>query len=124
MEQAHRRHDIDDRVWELLSPHLLGQAGQWGRVAKDNRNFINAVFWVLRTGVPWRDLPPDYGKWGTVYQRYNRWVSSGFWAKLLEILTVEPDFEWLSIDGSYIKAHPHAAGARGGNQDMDRSKGG
>jgi transposase len=124
MEKAYRRHDINDRVWELLSPHLLGQPGQWGRAAGDNRSFINGVFWVLRTGAPWRDLPPDYGKWGTVYQRYNRWIKRGFWYKLLEILTVEPDFEWLMIDGSHIKAHPHSAGARGGNQDMARSKGG
>jgi len=124
MDKTHRRHDISDGVWELLKPHLPGQEGQWGGIAKDNRNFLNAVFWVLRTGAPWRDLPPDYGKWGTVYLRYNRWVKSGIWAKLLEKLVIEPDFEWLIIDGTYIKAHPHAAGARGGNQDMDRSKGG
>ena len=124
MEQTHRRHDISDKEWELLKPHLAGQAGQWGGIAKDNRNFINAVFWILRTGAPWRDLPPDYGKWGTAWKRYNRWVKSGLWAKLLEKLTVEPDFEWLIIDGTHIKAHPHSAGARGGNQDMDRSKGG
>jgi transposase len=124
MEQAHRRHDISDKVWLLIKPHLIGQSGQWGGIAKDNREFINAVFWILRTGAPWRDLPPDYGKWQTAYKRYNRWQKRGFWAKLLEILTVEPDFEWLMLDGSHIKAHPHAAGARGGNQDMERSKGG
>lgn len=47
--------------------------GQWGGNAEDNRRFINAVFLVLRTGAPWRDLPPDYGKWGTVHQRFRRW---------------------------------------------------
>ena len=124
MKQAHRRHDINDKEWKLLEPHLMGQAGQWGGIAEDNRNFINAVFWILRTGAPWRDLPPDFGKWNTVYKRFNRWVQSGFWAKLLDKLIKEPDFEWLMIDGTYIKVHPHAAGAKGGNQDMDRSKGG
>ena len=124
MGQEHRRHDISDKVWKLIEPHLLGQAGQWGGIAKDNRTFVNAVFWILRTGAPWRDLPPSYGKWNTAFRRFNRWVKSGYWAKLLEILVVEPDFEWLIIDGTHIKAHPHSAGAKGGNQDMERSKGG
>ncbi len=60
---AHRRHDISDHIWSLLEPHLPGRKGAWGRVAYDNRLFINAVFWILRTGAPWRDLPPDYGDW-------------------------------------------------------------
>ena len=64
MEASYHRHDISDEVWALLEPHLPGQRGQWGGIAQDNRRFINAVFWVLRTGAPWRDLPPDYGKWG------------------------------------------------------------
>ena len=54
---THRRHDITDKVWELLEPHLPGRAGGWGGVAHDNRQFINAVFWIMRTGAPWRDLP-------------------------------------------------------------------
>jgi len=124
MENALHRHDITDKAWELLSPHLPGQEGQWGGRAKDNRLFINAVFWVLRAGAPWRDLPPEYGKWGTVYQRFNRWRTGGTWEKVLEVLVVEPDYEWLMIDASHIKVHPHAAGAKGGNQDMGRTKGG
>ena len=119
-----QRHDISDGVWKLLEPHLPGQRGQWGGIAQDNRRFINGVFWILRTGAPWRDLPPCYGKWGTVYQRFRRWRDRGIWEKLLEILVDEPDFEWLMIDASHCKVHPHAAGARGGNQDMSRTKGG
>ena len=65
MDASYHRHDISDAAWELIAPYLPGQRGQWGGIAKDNRRFINAVFWVLRTGAPWRDLPPDYGKWGT-----------------------------------------------------------
>ena len=69
MEASYHRHDISDEVWALLEPHLPGQRGQWGGIAQDNWRFINAVFWVLRTGAPWRDLPPDCGKWGTVHQQ-------------------------------------------------------
>ena len=124
MEKAQRRHDISDGVWELLKPHLPGQAGQWGGIAQDNRNFINAVFWILRTGAPWRDLPTDYGKWNTIFRRFIRWRDKNIWSNLLEVLVVDPDYEWLMIDASHIKVHPHAAGAKGGNQDMERTKGG
>ena len=60
MTQAHRRHDISDKVWNLLEPHLPGREGSWGGQAKDNRLFINAVFWIMRTGAPWRDLPAGF----------------------------------------------------------------
>ena len=79
MEASYHRHDISDKVWELLEPHLPGQRGQWGGIAQDNRRFINAVFWVSRTGAPWRDLSPDYGKWGSVHQRFIRWRRKGVW---------------------------------------------
>ena len=124
MTAAHRRHDISDPVWELLSPHLPGREGAWGGKAQDNRRFINAVFWILRTGAPWRDLPPDYGDWKNTHRRFCRWRDAGIWESLLEQLVNEPDYEWLMIDASHIKVHPHAAGAKGGNQDMGRTKGG
>ena len=122
--QAHRRHDISDRVWENIQAHLPGSKGLVGRPANDNRLFINAVFWILRTGAPWRDLPPDYGDWKNTHRRVCRWRDRGVWEHLLEVVIVEPDFEWLMIDTSHCKVHPHAAGAVGGNQDMSRTKGG
>lgn len=124
MIEAHRRHDISDRVWSLLEPHLPGRAGSWGGRAEDNRQFINAVFWILRTGAPWRDLPPDYGDWSNTHRRFLRWRNKGIWENLLERVVDSPDYEWLMIDASHIKVHPHAAGAKGGNQEMSRSKGG
>jgi len=124
MKNAQHRHDISDKVWSLLSPLLPGQEGQWGGIAQDNRRFLNGVFWVIRTGAPWRDLPPEYGKWNSVYQRFRRWRDKGCWEKILEILIDAPDFEWLMIDASHIKVHPHGAGAVGGNQDMGKTKGG
>ncbi len=86
MEAAYHRHDITDEAWKLLAPLLPGQRGQWGGISKNNRGFINAVFWVLRTGSPWRDLPSDYGKWGTVHQRFIRWQRSGVWEKFWKFL--------------------------------------
>ncbi len=81
MGLAHRRHDISDRVWLLLEPHLPGRAGRWGGVAQDNRRFINAIFWILRTGAPWRDVPPDYGDWKTTHRRFCRWRDKGLWGR-------------------------------------------
>ena len=122
--QSHRRHDISDRVWSLLEPCLPGRPGLWGGIARDNRLFINAVFWIIRTGAPWRDLPPDYGNWSNVHRRFIRWRNKGIWEKLLEIFIHEPDYEWLMIDASHCKVHPHATGAKGGNQAMSLTKGG
>jgi transposase len=123
-QPAHRRHDLADRAWAKIEPHLPGRAGGWGGVAKDNRLFVNAVLWVIRSGAPWRDLPPDYGKWGNTHRRFLRWRDKGVWERLFEIVIDDPDMEWLLIDASHVKAHPHAAGARGGNEGMGLTKGG
>ena len=72
MVPAHRLHDISDSLWELLKPYLPGRKGAKGVAARDNRLFINAVFWILRTGSPWRDLPPDYGDWKNTHRRFCR----------------------------------------------------
>lgn len=121
---AHRRHDISDRSWERIEPLLPGRKGKWGGVAKDNRLFINAVFWILRTGSPWRDLPPDYGCWKNTHRRFCRWKNKGVWASILENLTCEADMEWLMIDATHIKVHLHGTGAVGGNDEMGLTKGG
>ena len=124
MTNAQHRHDLSDQAWALLEPHLPGQRGQWGGIAQNNRLFINAVLWILRTGAPWRDLPPEYGKWGTVHQRFIRWRDNGTWERLLETMIDQPDFGWLMIDATHCKVHPHATGAKGGNQAMGLTKGG
>ena len=124
MDSALHRHDISDHVWSLLEPLLPGRKGVWGGKAKDNRLFINAVFWILRTGAPWRDLPPEYGDWKNTHRRFCRWRDKGIWEDILSRLMDMPDFEWLLIDSTYCKVHPHAAGARGGNEAIGRTKGG
>jgi transposase len=111
-------------MWALLEPHLPGRAGCWGGVAHDNRRFINAVLWILRTGAPWRDLPPAYGGWKNTHRRFSRWKVMGVWEKLLEIFIKDPNYEWVMIDATFAKCHVHAAGAVGGNQAMAVSKGG
>ncbi len=124
MSKLQHRHDMSDQLWQELEPHLSGGKGKVGHPATNNRLFINAVLWILRTGAPWRDLPASYGDWKNTHRRFCRWRDSGMWEKLLEKVVKEPDFEWLMIDASHIKVHQHASGAKGGNQDMGRTKGG
>lgn len=122
------RHDISDDTWKVLETLLPGRKGSWGRVAHDNRRFINAVFWILRTGAPWRDLPKEYGDWKNTHRRFTRWRDKGIWEKIFEQLIeqfgVKKEFAWVMIDATYVKCHMHASGARGGNQGMAVSKGG
>ena len=118
MSGGQRQHEITDKVWLIVEPLLPGQAGQWGGVAYDNRRFLNGVFWVLRTGAPWRDLPPAYGKWGTVYQRFHRWRAKGIWETVLERLMDQPEYEWLIIDTGYMTTLPHTAEATDGDSDI------
>jgi transposase len=120
----HHRHDISEKLWNKIGEHLPGREGYTGRPAQDNRRFTNAVFWILRTGAPWRDLPPDYGDWKNTHRRFCRWRDKNVWEKLLEIVVGDPDYEWLMIDATFVKVHFHAAGAAGGNQAMSVSKGG
>jgi|CXWL01.1.fsa_nt_gi transposase len=124
MTYSHCRHDISDEVWVQLETHLPGRQGVWGGLARDNRQFINAVFWIMRTGAPWGDLPPDYGDWSNTHRCFIRWRDKGIWEKLLEVLIDDPDYEWRMIDASRCKVHPHAAGAKGGDHDRNRTKGG
>jgi len=102
MPETLHRHDLSDRHWELLEPHLPGRAGVWGGGARDNRQFINAVFWILRTGAPWRDLPASYGGWKNTPRRFCRWRDKGLWEALLGQCIDEPAFEWVLVDARHL----------------------
>ena len=79
------------------------------------------MFRVLRTGAPWRDLPPDYGDGCATHRRFLRWRQKGVWAQLLEALIDAPDLEWLMIDTSPVKVHRHGTGAVDGSQAIGRT---
>ena len=89
-----------------------GREGHVGVTAKENHNFLNAVFWRLKTGAPWRDLPQRYGGWENVHRRCSRWAKSGVFDKLLEALTDGGESALLLLDSTVVKAHQHGAGAK------------
>jgi len=93
MVASYHRRDISDKAWALIEPYTIGNKGTWGGNAKDTRLFINAVFWILRTGAPWCDLPPDYCNWNTVQRRFCRWRDKGIGETILEAIVDGPDFE-------------------------------
>ena len=105
------RYDISDDDYARIEPLLSGKPGDPGRNARDNRQFINAVLWIARTGAPWPDLPERFGKYDSVYQRFNRWAKKGRWQAIFEALQ-DPDLEWLMIDSSVVRAHASAAGQK------------
>lgn len=111
-----RRHELTDEQWRRIEPLLPGRNGDPGRTAVDNRLFVNAVRWVAKTGAPWRDLPERFGKWNSVFQRFNRWCQRGVWQRIAESLNEDLDLEHLLLDATIIRAHQHAAGGKGGRR--------
>jgi len=111
-----RRHSLRDDQWDKIKDALPGKEGDPGRTAEDNRRFIEAVMWIARTGAPWRDLPSGYGKWSGVHKRFIRWSKNGIWQMIFNTLAVDAYTEWLMIDSTIVRAHQHAAGAKGGSR--------
>ena len=105
---------VGDAVWEKVAPLLPGKATDPGATGRDNRLFLEAVLWRVRTGVPWRDLPGGFGKGNSVFQRFRRWAKAGVFERVFAHLSGEPDFECALIDGTIVSVHQKASGAKGG----------
>lgn len=105
---------LSDALWERIAPLLPGKEGDPGRTGEDNRLFVEGVLWLVRAGAPWRDLPPRYGKWYSVWKRFRRWALKGSFERIFQELSGDPDFEYAMIDGTIVKVHRHGTGAKGG----------
>ena len=97
---------VSDAAWEKVAPLLPGKASDPGATARDNRLFLEAVLWRVRTGA--------FGKWNSVFQRFRRWAKGGVFERVFACLSGEPDFEYALVDGTIVTAHHKASGARGG----------
>lgn len=107
-----RRHELTDEQFDKIKDFLPGRDESVGVTAQDNRLFINAVIWIFKTGAPWRDLPERFGNWSSIHRRFSRWSATGIFDKIFRILSADADMEFLLMDGTIVKAHQHAAGAK------------
>lgn len=112
-----KRHELTDEQWELIESVLPKRTATTGRRPRDQRQMLNGILWVLRTGAPWRDLPERFGPWQTVYDYYRHWRDDGTFNRVLQKLQIRLDREgkidwdlWC-IDGSSVRASRAAAGA-------------
>lgn len=99
---------LNDELWSKLRM-ILSQNSIYDK--RDLRMAVEGMLYRMRVGCPWRDLPKAFGCWNRVYKRFNAWSSSGKWLSIFQALVVEPDMEWAFLDGSYVRAHQHSAGA-------------
>jgi len=115
------RYMLTEELWSKLREILL-QFSLYNKAGL--RKTVEGILFRMRTGVPWRDLPEHFGKWNSVYKAFNCWSKKGIWKKLFNVLKTDSDLEWVFIDGSYVKAHQHSAGAAGGyDSQIIRDKG-
>ena len=103
------RFDLTDKEWTIIEPLLPNKPRGVPRV--DDRTVLNGIFWVLRTGAPWEDMPSRYGPRTTVYNRFNRWRKVGVWKHILQHLQADIEDELYMIDSSVIRVHQHGTGA-------------
>ena len=108
------RFDLTDAEGQVRAPLLPAQGA--GKVRVDDRRVLDAIFHILRTGAPWRDLPGRYGPYTTAYNRFNRWARRGVWGQVFEALAGDMPDSLHAIDSTIIKAHRAAAGAKGGSK--------
>lgn len=105
------RKKLTDRQWDRIAPLLPGKPTDPGRTGADTRNTVEGILYVARTGCPWRDLPAQFGKWGTVYQRFRRWQIAGVFDRIFKATKLSLNVRTVQVDGTYVKVHQHAAGA-------------
>lgn len=120
LKMSRHRHELTDAKWEKIKDLLPGKQGDPGQTGVDNRLFVDAVVFILKTGIPWADLPERFGNWNSIWRRYDRWCEKGVLEALSQALS-DPDLSELHLDSSSIKAHPVAAtGRRRGGKKMKR----
>jgi len=119
MEISLARDLMSDGEWALFERFIIAVRAPNGRKPANHRLVLDGIFWIARTGAPWRDLPEEVGKWSSVYRQFRRWTLAGLWEEIMDALNhsgAVPDALQM-IDSTVIRAHHQAAGAKGGLRD-------
>ena len=101
------RSDMRDFEWDFIEKLLPNKSRGVKRV--DDRRVINGILYALRTGIPWRDMPEQYGPWSTIYNRFNRWSKAGIWDMIFEAIVDSHNVDTVMVDSTSVRAHPTAA---------------
>ena len=111
------RHQLTDVEWARIEPLLPPERGRRGRPATlPHRQFMDAVVYMAKTGLPWRDLPERFGPWKTIFNKFSRWNAKRVFERILEVFAKDADDESSMADSSYVRAHQHSAGGKGGSK--------
>ncbi|MBM7486791.1 transposase [Bradyrhizobium canariense] len=117
------RYELTNHEWFAIEPILPNKSRGEPRV--NDRRVLNGIFWILRSGAPWRDLPENFGPNTTYYNRFVRWRRAGVWAKIMSALAGAHDAAVHMIDTSIVRVHQHGACIRRNQrQSIGRSRGG
>ena len=111
-----KRYELTEGQWKKIKGILPGKAGDRGRTGANNRLFVNAVLWVLRSGAHLHYLPSEYGKYKSVHKRFTRWAKAGIWEDIFKLLTADPDNFYIMLDSTIVRAHQHAVCGKGGTK--------
>lgn len=114
---------LSDSQWKMLCQMLLQSGRVYNKTA--HRMTLEVILYRMRTGCPWRDLPAQFGRWNTVFRRFNLWSKKGILHTVFRYLSQLADAEWLFLDGSIVRAHQHSSGAAcSQSQAIGKSRGG
>ena len=113
------RYELSDHEWAVIKPMLPNKPRAVPRV--NDRRVLNGIFWVLRSGAPWRDLPERYGPPTTCYNRFVRWRRAGLWDRIIDALAAADDTVVQMIDTSIVRVHQHGA-CIAGNREQHRGR--
>ena len=106
-----KRYELTKEQWERVKKLLPAErSGKRGRPRKDDRNMLNGMLWIVRSGAQWRELPEAYGPWQSVYARFAKWRDDGTLEAIFRALSADADMENLSLDSTCIKVHESANG--------------
>jgi len=117
MEASLARGGVSDEDWDIIGALLPSERGRGCRPCHDNRRFFDGMMFALRTGIPWRDLPEEFGQWNSIFRRFRRWCEQGVFDAILATLVelgIADDWQEQMVDSTTSRGHSQAAGAKGG----------
>jgi transposase len=118
LEPRIMRYELSDYEWAAVRPFLPNKPRGVPRV--NDRRVLNGIFWVLRSGAPWRDLPETFGPYTTCYNRFVRWGRAGVWDQIMDALAATHDAAVQMIDTSVVRVHQHGACIAGNSEQHRR----